>query len=105
MRGPTTPARVSPEVAPKTPAATAIASSKSFEATVEPMLDVWAQGSRISLPTAKPAFHMIAKWASSGSACRYGESARTRSSAVASGSCKICHPPRKGLWRIRWCFA
>ena len=35
ISGPTTPASAWPEVAPKTPTATAIASSKSFEATVK----------------------------------------------------------------------
>src|ERR1019366_3813678 len=54
ISGPTTPASACPEVAPKTPTATAIASSKSFEATVKARLAVCAYGSLISFPIANP---------------------------------------------------
>ena len=56
-----TPASAWPDSAPQTPTATAMASSKSFEATVKPMLAVWAYGNPITFPITKPATHITAK--------------------------------------------
>ena len=70
MSGPTTPASACPEVAPNTPTATAIASSKSFDATVNDSAAVCAYGKPINLPATNPATHITAKYTSSGTAMR-----------------------------------
>ena len=67
--GPTTPASASPDAAPKTPTATAIASSKSFEATVKESAAVCSKGSPRPA-RADPVTHIAAKYTSSGSALR-----------------------------------
>ncbi len=61
MSGPTTPARAWPEVTPKTPTATAMASSKLLPAAVKASVVVLSYGRPIALPVRKPPPHMSAK--------------------------------------------
>jgi outer membrane protein TolC len=61
MSGPTTPARAWPEVAPNTPIATAIASSKSLLAAENAIDAVRSYVSRSRRAMVNPPNHMITK--------------------------------------------
>ena len=66
----------------QTPTATAIASSKSFEATVNAIVAVFGYPKSAATPEAKPMAHMIGKYTSSGRAIR----------TTSSGSAVIASP-------------
>lgn len=70
MRGPTTPARAWPEVAPRVATATVMASSKLFPAAVNASVVARGWSSPAMRPTAMDPAHITAKYASSGSAIR-----------------------------------
>ena len=61
MSGPTTPARDWPDETPKTPIATAIASSKLLPAAVNATAALLSYGNLKRMPSAKVPNHMITK--------------------------------------------